>query len=397
MEKNERDFYVAELIGKLLNGDISQEEYLWLKEWVNESAENKVQFEKLTDAGFLEKKLAFWDNIDNDKAWNELLRKLPEPESESVRRFNYTSLLKYAAIVILTLSISILLYLRNENRVKGNDKSQIAQATMIKPGSNKAILILGNGQKLALKNHTQVSINEDDGTAVSNKNEILAYKHAGKANAGQQVIYNTIVVPRGGEYQLVLADGSKIWMNSSSSLRYPTSFSGSERKVYLSGEAYFEVAKNARMPFIVKTDKAEVKVLGTHFNVKAYNDEELYKTTLLEGAVSVQSSAMINEIKPGQQVIINGQGQQKITSNINVEEEVAWKNGLFMFTKADIKDVMQQVSRWYDIEVVYEGKVPDLQFSGQLSRKVDFSGFTNILKYAGLNFTIKGKTVIVAK
>lgn len=151
------------------------------------------------------------------------------------------------------------------------------------------------------------------------------------------------------------------------------------------------------MPFIVKTDKAEVKVLGTHFNVKAYNDEELYKTTLLEGAVSVQSSAMINEIKPGQQVIINGQGQQKITSNINVEEEVAWKNGLFMFTKADIKDVMQQVSRWYDIEVVYEGKVPDLQFSGQLSRKVDFSGFTNILKYAGLNFTIKGKTVIVAK
>ena len=268
---------------------------------------------------------------------------------------------------------------------------------MIKPGSSNAILILGNGQKVALKNHVPVSINEGDGTAVSNKDEILAYKHAGKAKAGREVIYNTIIVPRGGEYQLVLADGSKIWMNSSSSLRYPTSFSGSERKVYLSGEAYFEVAKNARMPFIVKTDKADVKVLGTHFNVKAYNDEELYKTTLLEGAVSVQSSAMINEIKPGQQAIINGHGQQKITSDINVEEEVAWKNGLFMFTKADVKDVMQQVSRWYDIEVVYEGKVPDLQFSGQLSRKVDFSGFTNILKYAGLNFTIKGKTVIVAK
>jgi len=397
MEKNERDFYVAELIGKLLNGDISQEEHLWLKEWVNESAENKVQFEKLTDAGFLEKKLTFWDNIDNDKAWNELLHKLPEPESEPVRSFNYTSLLKYAAIAILTLSVSVLLYLRNENRVTGNDKPQIAQTTMIKPGSNNAILILGNGQKVALKNHVPVSINEDDGTAVSNKDEILAYKHTGKANAGQEVIYNTIVVPRGGEYQLVLADGSKIWMNSASSLRYPTSFSGGERKVYLSGEAYFEVAKNAKMPFIVKTDKAEVQVLGTHFNVKAYDDEDLCKTTLLEGSVKVHSSAAANEIKPGEQAIINGTGQQKITSDINVDEEVAWKNGLFMFTKADIKDVLQQVSRWYDIDVVYEGKVPELQFTGQLSRKVDFYGFTNILKYAGLNFTIKGKTVIVAK
>lgn len=397
MEKNERDFYVAELIGKLLNGDISPEEHLWLKEWVDENAENRVQFEKLTDADFLEKKLTFWDNIDKDKAWDELLRKLPESESEPSRRFNYTSLLKYAAIVILTLSVFVLLYRRNENRVKGNDKPQIAQTIRIKPGSNNAILILGNGQKVALKNRVPVSINEDDGTAVSNKDEILAYKHTGKVSAGQEVIYNTIVVPRGGEYQLVLADGSKIWMNSASSLRYPTSFSGTERKVYLTGEAYFEVAKNAKMPFIVETNKADVQVLGTHFNVKAYDDEELTKTTLLEGAVKVQSSAGINVIKPGQQAIINSTGQQKITSEINVDEEVAWKNGLFMFTKADIKDVLQQVSRWYDIDVVYEGKVPDLQFSGQLSRKVDFSGFTNILKYAGLNFTIKGKTVIVAK
>ncbi|MDB5146275.1 MAG: FecR family protein [Mucilaginibacter sp.] len=397
MEKSEREFHIAELISKLLNGDISPEEHLWLKEWVDESAENRAQFEKLTNADFLEEKLNFWNKIDNDKAWNELLRKLPEPESAPARRFNYTSLLKYAAIVILTLSVSVLLYRRNENRVKGNDKPQIAQTTRINPGSNNAILILGNGQKVALKNHTQVSINEDDGTAVSNKNEILAYKHTGKANTGKEQIYNTIVVPRGGEYQLVLADGSKIWMNSASSLRYPTSFSGSERKVYLSGEAYFEVAKNAKMPFIVTTGKAEVQVLGTHFNVKAYDDEDICKTTLLEGAVEVHSSVAINEIKPGQQAIINGEGQQKITSDINIDEEVAWKNGLFMFTKADIKDVLQQVSRWYDIEVVYEGKVPELQFSGQLSRKVDFYGFTNILKYAGLNFTIKGKTVIVAK
>jgi hypothetical protein len=397
MKKNERDFYVAELIGKLLNGDISAEEDLWLKEWVNESAENKAQFEKLTDPVFLENKLNFWNTIDNDKAWEKLQGKLTEAEFEPVKRFNYLSLLKYAAIVILALSVSVILYRRNENRVKGNDKPQIAQAVRIKPGSNNAILILGNGRQVALKNHAELSINENDGTAVSNKNEVLAYKHNNNANGGQKLIYNTIVVPRGGEYQLILADGSKVWMNSASSLRYPTSFSGSERKVYLSGEAYFEVAKNAKMPFIVKTDRADVQVLGTHFNVMAYDDENTCKTTLLEGAVKVQSSIAVNEIKPGQQAIIDNQGQQKITSDINVEEEVAWKNGLFIFNKANIKDVLQQVSRWYDIEVVYEGKVPDLQFSGQLSRKVDFYGFTNILKYAGLNFTIKGKTVIVAK
>jgi hypothetical protein len=394
MEKTERDIYVAGLIGKLLNGDILPDEHLWLKNWIDESEANHELFSKLTDPDHLEKQLDYWNKIDNNSAWEKLQRKLGVEEAP--RRFKYLSLLKYAAAVVVLLTVSILIYRDNDKAVK-KPVDKIARG-VISPGSNHAILILDNGQKVALKKHEKISLNEKDGTAVSNQNDVLTYKQNGEGgDAGQKLTYNTIMVPRGGEYQLILADGSKVWMNSASTLKYPTTFSGKERKVYLTGEAYFEVAKNAAMPFIVKTDKAEVQVLGTHFNVMAYEDEINCKTTLLEGSVRVQSSSAVNVIKPGQQAIINNQGQQKVTSDINIDEEMAWKNGFFLFKDAGIKGIMQQAARWYDLDVVYEGDIPEIQFSGKMSRKVDFHGFVNILKYAGLHFNIKGKTVTITK
>jgi AraC-like DNA-binding protein len=395
MRKTERNFYIAELISKLLKGDISPEEDLWLKNWAEESAANRAYFDKLTDQSYLENRLKYWNTIDQEKAWDNLQQKLEVKEIKA--RFNYLPLLKYAAIAILISAITILLYRESDKQVKKVANQSIVH-NQIRPGSNHAILILGNGEKITLKKHDRLSINENDGTSVSNQNNVLAYKHnEHQQGVDQKLVYNTIMVPRGGEYQLILADGSKVWMNSSSSLRYPTTFTGKERRVFLTGEAYFEVAKNARMPFIVKTNKAEVQVLGTHFNVMAYDDENSCKATLLEGAVRVQSSAAVNVIKPGQQVVIDQQGQQKINNDINVDEELAWKNGLFIFKDAGIRDIMQQASRWYDVDVIYEGKIPEIQFTGQMSRKVDFYGFTNILKYAGLNFNIKGKTVTITK
>ncbi|HMG09322.1 MAG TPA: FecR domain-containing protein [Mucilaginibacter sp.] len=395
MEKNDHDFYVAELISKLLNGDISTEENLWLKEWVKESAANRAHFKKLTDPAYLEKQMELWNSFDNDKAWEKLQQRLDTKEVK--KRFNYLPLLKYAAIVVLVSAASILLYRQYSKQAKKTANQSIAHQ-QIRPGSNHAILVLGNGQKLTLTKYSNLSLKENDGTAVSNQNDVLAYKNNKQQSAeDQKLVYNTIMVPRGGEYQLILSDGSKIWMNSASTLRYPVTFSGNERRVYLTGEAYFEVAKNARMPFVVKTDKTEVQVLGTHFNVKAYDDENSCKTTLLEGAVRVQSQTAVNVIKPGQQAITDDLGQQKVTNDISIDEEIAWKNGLFVFKNADIKGIMQQASRWYDFDVVYEGKIPEIQFSGQMSRKVDFYGFINILKYAGLNFNVNGKKVIITK
>jgi transmembrane sensor len=394
MEKTERDIYVAGLIGKLLNGDISPDEHLWLKNWIDESEANSELFDKLTDPDHLEKQLEYWNTIDNNNAWKQLHGKLGIEAPP--RRFKYLSLFKYAAAVVLLLTVSILIYRDNYKAVK-KPVDKIARG-VISPGSNHAILILGDGQKVALKKHAEISLSEKDGTAVSNQNDVLTYKQNGQGvDAEQKLTYNTIIVPRGGEYQIILADGSKVWMNSASTLKYPTTFSGKERRVYLTGEAYFEVAKNAAMPFIVKTNKAEVQVLGTHFNVMAYDDEVNSKTTLLEGSVRVQSSSAINVIKPGQQAIINNQGQQKVTSDINIAEEMAWKNGLFLFKDAGIKGIMQQAARWYDLDVVYEGDIPEIQFSGKMSRKVDFHGFVNILNYAGLHFNIKGKTVTITK
>jgi transmembrane sensor len=394
MEKTERDLYVAELIGKLLTGDIWLEEDLWLKKWVNESADNRTHFEKLTNHAYLEERLDKWNAIDNQKAWEKLEGRLDAKEVEA--RFNYLLILKYAAIFLLLSTVAIVLYRGNNKQIKKITEQPIVQ-NQINPGSNHAILILGNGQKVTLKKHSRLSINENDGTAVSNQNDVLAYSHDKQPDTDPKLIYNTIVVPRGGEYRLILADGSKIWMNSASTLRYPTAFSGNERRVYLTGEAYFEVAKNARMPFIVKTNTTEVQVLGTHFNVMAYDDESSSKTTLLEGAVKVQSLGAVNVIKPGEQAIVDNQGQQKVTSDISIDEEIAWKDGLFMFKDAGIKGIMQQAARWYDIDVIYEGKISEIQFTGQMSRKVDFAGFITILKYAGLHFNIKGKTVTITK
>ena len=394
MEKTERDIYVAGLIGKLLNGDISPDEHLWLENWMDESEANQELFNKLTNPDHLEKQLKYWNTIDNSEAWKKLQGKLEV--AERPHRFKYLSLLKYAAAVVMLLTVSILIY-RDKDKTEKKPVDKIARQ-LINPGSNHAILILDNGQKVALKKHEKISLNEKDGTAVSSQNDVLTYKQNGQGvDAEQKLTYNTIMVPRGGEYQLILVDGSKVWMNSASTLKYPTTFSGKERKVYLTGEAYFEVAKNATMPFIVKTSKAEVQVLGTHFNVMAYDDEANCKTTLLEGAVRVQSSSAVNVIKPGQQAIINIQGQQKITSDINIDEELAWKNGFFIFKDAGIKGIMQQAARWYDLDVVYEGDIPEIQFSGKMSRKVNFYGFVNILKYAGLHFNIKGKTVTITK
>ena len=392
MEKNEHDLYVAELIGKLLKGDILPDEDLWLKNWANESEANRELFNKLTDPDHLERQLDYWNSIDNNSAWKKLQGKLEV--TETPRRFKYLPLLKYAAAILLLLSVSFLVYRGNE-RPEKKIANKIAQ-TPINPGSRHAILILDNGQKVTLKKHQNISLSEKDGTAVSNQNDVLTYKQNSR-DAAQTPAFNTIMVPRGGEYQLILADGSKVWMNSASTLKYPTTFTGKERKVYLTGEAYFEVAKNAAMPFIVKTNKADVQVLGTHFNVMAYEDEVNCKTTLLEGSVKVQSSSAVNVIKPGQQAIINSQGQQKVTSDINIDEEMAWKNGFFIFKDSAIKGIMQQAARWYDLDVVYEGDIPEIQFSGKMSRKVDFYGFVNILKYAGLHFNIKGKTVTITK
>jgi ferric-dicitrate binding protein FerR (iron transport regulator) len=208
---------------------------------------------------------------------------------------------------------------------------------------------------------------------------------------------NTITTPRGGQYQVVLPDGSKVWLNAASSIEFPTSFTGNTRNVSITGEAYFEVAKNAAKPFLVKTNRAVIEVLGTHFNVMAYDDEAEMKTTLLEGAVKVKSGSTSNYLRHGQQAVLNATGQTRVLDDVDVDDATAWKNGIFQFNDAGIEVIMRQASRWYDVNVSYEGQIPVKQFTGRISRKVKASELLNMLAYTGVKFRIEGKNIIVTK
>jgi len=266
------------------------------------------------------------------------------------------------------------------------------------PGGNKAVLTLANGKKIILDNaNTGVLAKQGSTDIDKTKDGQIIYKAFNHGQNDQNIALNTISTPTGGQYQVVLSDGSKVWLNAASSLRFPAVFKGKTREVEITGEAYFEVAKNAAMPFLVKTGRTVIEVLGTNFNVMAYRDESFIKTTLLEGSVKVRSGNSINFLKPGQQALLNAQGQTKIIEDVDVDDETAWKNGLFQFKDAGIEAVMRQIERWYNVTISYEGKIPVKQFTGRISRNVKVSELLNMLKYFDVNFKIDGRNIIVMK
>ena len=264
----------------------------------------------------------------------------------------------------------------------------------VAPGGNKATLTLANGATIVLDSaHNGTLAQQGNATVVKQNNGQLAYNTLNEKPT--DVLYNTLTTPRGGQYQLVLPDGSKIWLNAASSIRYPTAFTGKERKIEITGEAYFEVAKNAGMPFIVKANDMEVKVLGTHFNVNAYDDEAVIETTLLEGSVSVTKDAAIAILKPGQQSRLTKLGTLDVINEADLEEAVAWKNGMFSFKRADIKTVMRQIARWYDVDIVYEKQVPSVNFGGEMKQDLKLSQVLKGLERIGVRFRIEGKKLVV--
>ncbi|WP_158995645.1 FecR family protein [Mucilaginibacter sp. L196] len=300
---------------------------------------------------------------------------------------------KFATAAAVLFFIGIGFYLQNKV-----NKPQIITAKLlhdVMPGGNKATLTLANGSSIILDTaHNGVLAKQGNSIINKTKNGQLVYSADPNEQAATPVT-NTISTPRGGQYQVVLPDGSKVWLNAASSIKYPTFFNGKKRLVEITGEAYFEVAKNASMPFIVKSNRAEVEVLGTHFNIMAYDDETLMKTTLLEGSVKITSGKTSDILKPGEQALLNEKGQLQVTDDVDVNEETAWKNGLFQFKDADVESIMRQLGRWYNVTISYEGKICARQYTGKISRNVKASELLNMLKYTGLNSRIEGKNIII--
>jgi len=222
----------------------------------------------------------------------------------------------------------------------------------------------------------------------------LAYSVTG-ADKAAPVAYNILTTPKSGQYQLILPDGSHVWLNNVSSLRYPTSFNGPNRKVELTGEAYFEIAKVVGKPFIVNVNGEEVEVLGTSFNIKAYADEGVTQTTLLTGAVRVSAGKTAVRLQPDEQAQWKGSGDIRVLRNVPSQDIISWKNGFFYFGRASLQEVLLQLARWYDVDVRYEGAVPDLQFGGKIDRSLPLNELLKFLDKNQVHFRLEGRTIVV--
>ncbi|HEV2478939.1 MAG TPA: FecR domain-containing protein [Puia sp.] len=263
------------------------------------------------------------------------------------------------------------------------------------PQVNKAILTLANGSTIVLDSaHDGLLARQGNVNVLKSESGKIAYK-GGNSFPSEQITYNTIRVPKGSRpFHLQLADGSEVWLNVASSITFPTSFVGNERMVKITGEAYFEIAHDATRPFIVSKGEASVQVLGTHFNVNAYDDEPDMKVTLLEGSVEIKTQKANVRIKPGEQAAMAPDGTLVINNKADIDEAMAWKNGRFEFNNADIATVMRQISRWYNVEVSYQGKIP-FHFGGQIARGSSLVEIFKILEISGVKFTIDGNKVNV--
>lgn len=304
----------------------------------------------------------------------------------------------YAAAAVILLILSSGLYFNNLKK-----RSTIIAKTEsprfkndVLPGDNRAILTLDDGSQINLDD-------AQNGVLASENNTDIRKTGSGQLEYStddkliETVKYNTLSTPMGGQYQLSLPDGSRVWLNSGSSIRFPTAFIGKERVVELKGEAYFDITKNKKMPFIVRTNNSmDIKVLGTQFNVMAYDDEKSINTTLVEGSVQILKESGTAFLEPGQAAILNkGTGKIKV-SEADIDEAVAWKNGYFMFSNENIESIMRKVSRWYNIDVDYQGNLSNKDFVGTISRDKNISELLKMLELTGaIHFKVDGRRVTV--
>lgn len=349
-----------------------------------------------------------WDEIDTENTifptantvlYNILLHH-KRPTVKKISWYRYV-----AAIAAMSAMVVTGIYFYQKNNTASSFQTK---TTDIQAGKNKATLTLSNGKVINLDSATNGEVAQQSGlTITKNAEGQIAYNIVEstekKTPASSELAYNTITTPRGGKYQINLPDGSKIWLNAASSLKYPITFGKDKRKVELTGEAYFEVAKVSinedkalRKPFVVTTDRQEVEVLGTHFNINSYTDENQTKTTLLEGAVRVTSLGAQHTsciLKPGQQTILIN--NSLTTSTVDAEETIAWKNGYFQFNESDLGSIMRQLSRWYDVDVVFEGRSPTDLFHFRVPRNQSLTEILKIFEINGINLKIEGRKLIV--
>lgn len=383
---------IAAYIIKNVLGTLNELEKQELEAWRQSSAANQLLYEQYSSAEQLA--LEFRNRNERNNRISGQLEQflLDQKNASSTGRMLRMNKWKWiAASVVFVLGIGA--YLLLENRNDPQQPAVIVNAVQIQPGRDGALLTLADGRQLSLDSVRNGIVALQDGVTAKVVNGALVYE-----GNGNKMQYNTMSTPKGRQYHLILPDGTKIWLNAASSIKYPTVFTGRERNVQISGEVYFEVAKNSSQPFRVSVDNGmHIDVLGTSFNVNAYQDDNNSYTTLIGGAVRVTAEHAGNSavLKPAQQAVLMPGAVLSVNSNVDVEKVIAWKNGIFNFENASLEYVMKEIERWYDIDVVYKNGIPDIKFWGKITKDVSLSGILIALEKTKVHFKLEDNRTLV--
>ncbi|HRP54448.1 FecR domain-containing protein [Agriterribacter sp.] len=376
-----------ELIDKYLTNAILAEEQEQLFDMI-EKKEYRADLEKV-----VKEALDISFEVEEDEALRERIFGLLQQRKNRSTVFRIYSLRRWgwsAASVVLILA-SVLVF-RTINKKSNAPAPAIATVVDVEPGRDGAILTLADGTHLLLDSLDNGVVATQNGVQAVLKNGQLAYEV--KERIAGEVVYNTMTTPKGRQYHMTLPDGTRVWLNAASSVYFPTVFSNKKRDITITGEVYLEVAPDPRRPFTVTAGKTTIEVLGTHFNVMAYENEAVMKTTLAEGSVQLSHGEHKLTLLPGQQAQVTGD-ITRLVKDVDMDAELAWKNGWFNFKYMDIQTVMKQVERWYDITVEYEGRIPEKRFNGELPRNVKLSELLEILRFSEVKFALQGKVLTI--
>jgi hypothetical protein len=384
------------LLQKFKEDLISQQEWDELRIMVKSG-----RFDEQLDEDFL----SLLNRKGDDEKWTtEIEQKIwagiDAGKDKRSRSFIYKHWIAVAAMLLIILAAGLVLF-RSANLPADHTVNKVISKPNIVPGSDKAILTLSNGRQIVLNDSTTGQLASQAGTLIAKTGTgQLIYTADSSGLSGPEKsteqVFNTLTIPRGGQYQVILPDGTQVWLNSASVLKFPTIFKGKRRVVELDGEAYFAVSKNKKMPFVVHTKDQDIEVLGTHFNVNSYADESATKTTLLEGSVKIVSQANQVMLIPGQQAQTNRNSSSINVMPVRVQDAIAWKNGYFVFNDEKLESIMRRIARWYDVEYQLKDELKDLSLLGIIERSKDISSLLKILESTGsVHFKIEGRTIIV--
>ncbi len=394
MEKINSIIEISGLIARDIGGQLSQQEKEHLKKWIGSSEQNRKLYEKIVDGKNLAERNIIYESIDAEKAWKKV--SLVFTPQQQRRRF-VPILFRYAAAILILVFMGVTSYwLINEKQQK-----MVQPIAGILPGTTQAVLILANGENVNLSNDSTIDVIEKDGTVIRKSNKELNYAERVSKNS-QKPLLNTLIVPKGGEYSLVLSDGTRVIVNSMTKLVYPVSFTGDKREITLEGEAYFEVFKDKSKPFIVRIKGLQVEVLGTSFNVKAYPDDKQSFTTLVEGKVklnSVLQTSVVQILEPDQQAVFDPSTSAIFAQKVDARQFIQWITGKYTFTNQPLDEMMKTLARWYDFNYQFEeASLKNIRFEGGLNKYQSIDPILEIINKTGkVKVSVKGKEVLFSK